>query len=86
MGIRVPPRIRVLPSGTLSQTLNFKNIAATLTASQSCCQQNLSTVELVDRTYDGRLVVDGRTYFITRRSTEMLLSPLLPRDAKHPRY
>jgi len=38
--IRVPPKIRILPSGTL----HFA------TASRSRCQQNSSTVELVDDT------------------------------------
>jgi len=49
--IRVSPKIKVLPSGTLPRTLDLENIA---TASQSCCQQNSSTVELIDHTYDGR--------------------------------
>jgi len=40
-------------NGTLSKTLDFENFA---TASQSCSQQNSSTVELVDHTYDGRRV------------------------------
>jgi len=42
-------KIRVLPSGTLPQTLHLENFA---TASRSCCQQNSSTVELVDHTYE----------------------------------
>ena len=48
----------VLPSGTSSQTLDLENF---VTASRSCCQRNLSTIELVDNTYDGRHVVAGRT-------------------------
>jgi len=40
--IRVSPKIRVLPSGTLSQTPDFENFA---TASRSCCQNNSSTVQ-----------------------------------------
>jgi len=40
--------------GTLSQTLKLENFA---TASQSCCEQNSSTVELVDHNYDGRRAV-----------------------------
>jgi len=44
-------RIKVIFSGTLSQTLDLENFA---TASQSCCRQNWSTVELVDDTYSGR--------------------------------
>jgi len=39
------------PSGTFSQTLDLQNFAA---ASRLCCQQNSSTVELVDYTHDGR--------------------------------
>jgi len=51
----------------LFQSLEFKKIA---TASRSCCQQNSSTVELVDRTCDGRRVVAART-FTTQPSTVM---------------
>jgi len=47
--IRVPPKIRVLPSGTLPNILDLENFA---TASRSCCQQNSSTVEFVDHIYD----------------------------------
>jgi len=46
--IRVSPKIMVLSSGSLSQTLDVDNFA---TASRSCCQHNSSTVELADRTY-----------------------------------
>jgi len=52
--IRVSPKIMVLPSGSLSQTLDVDNFA---TASRSCCQQNSSTVELADRTYDASWLV-----------------------------
>jgi len=52
-------KITVLPSGTLPQTLDLENFA---TASR-CCQQNSSTVELVDRTYDGRYSI----YLVHRR-------------------
>ena len=38
-------KIRTLPPGTLPQTLDLENFA---TANRSCCQQNSSTVELVD--------------------------------------
>jgi len=55
--IRVSLKIRVLPSGTLSQTLDSENFAR---ASRSCFQQNSSTVKLVDHTRDGRRVVAGR--------------------------
>jgi len=44
----VSPKIRVLPSGTLSRTLDLENFA---TVSRSRCQQNSATVELVDDTY-----------------------------------
>jgi len=37
--------------------------------SPSCCQQNSSTVELVDDTYDGRRVVTKRRQFIRHLST-----------------
>ena len=47
---RVSPKMRVLPSGTLSQTLDFKK-----------CRHSKSTVELVNHTYDGQRVVAGRT-------------------------
>ena len=43
----VSRKIKVLLSGTL----NLENFAI---ASRSCCQQNLSTVELLDHTYGGR--------------------------------
>ena len=46
--IRVSPKIRVLSSGTLPQTLDLKKFATT---SQSRCQQNSSTIEPVDDTY-----------------------------------
>jgi len=65
--ILVSPRIGVLPSGTLSETLNLENFA---TASRSHCQQNSSsssssTVELVDDTYT---TVDESWLFSTSRS------------------
>jgi len=50
---RVPPKPRVFLSGTLSQTLDSENFAAAI---RSCCQQNSSTVELVDNTYDDRRI------------------------------
>jgi len=56
--IRVSPKIRALPSGTSPKTLDLENFA---TASQWCGQQNSSTVELVDHTYDNRRVVAGHT-------------------------
>ena len=52
--IRVSTELRILLYGTLSRTLDLDNFAV---ASRSCSQQNSSTVELVDHTYDGRLVV-----------------------------
>jgi len=45
MEIRVSPKIKILPSGTLSETLGLENFA---TASRWCCQQYSLTVELVD--------------------------------------
>jgi len=45
-------------------------------ANGSCCQQNSSTVELVDDTYNNS-VAAGRTQFIARRSTVTPLTPLL---------
>jgi len=56
--IRVPLKIRVLSCGTLSQTLDLENFA---TASRSCYQQNSSTVEPADHTYDSLRVVAGCT-------------------------
>ena len=53
--IWVPPRIRavrVLLSGILSQTLDSQDFAV---ASRLCCQQNSSTVELIDDSY---MIVD----------------------------
>ena len=44
----------VLPSGTVYQTLDFTM------ASRSCCQQNLSTFEVVDHSEDSRRVVVGQ--------------------------
>jgi len=55
--------VRVLFSGTLSQTLDLENFAM---ASQSHCRQNSSTVELVD---DTCTTVDESWLFTTRRST-----------------
>ena len=43
-------KVPVLPSGT-SEIMDLENFA---TASRSCCQQNSSTVELVDHTNDSR--------------------------------
>jgi len=61
--IRVPPKIRILFSGTLPRTLDSQNFA---TAGGSCSQQNSSTVELVDHTDDDRRVAVGRIQFIGR--------------------
>jgi len=73
-GIWVHPKIRVLPSATLSQTLDLENFA---TASQLCCQQNSSTVEFVGHTYDGRRVVAGRTKIIYMSVDRNALTPSL---------
>jgi len=67
--IRVSAKIRALPSGILSQTLDLENFA---TASRSCCQQNSSTVELVDHTYDGC----GWTHIVYYTSVDC--SPITP--------
>ena len=53
-------KTRVLPSGTLLQTLDLENFTA---LSRSCCWQNLSTVELVDHTYKQWWVVAEHHYF-----------------------
>jgi len=50
----VSAKITVVPSGTLSHTLDLEKLATT---SRPCCQQNSSTVEFVDDTYVGRRVV-----------------------------
>ena len=49
--IRVPPKLRILPSPTLPQTLDLENFA---TASRWCGQQKSSMVQLADYTHDGR--------------------------------
>ena len=64
--IWVSPKDRVLPCGTLSQTPDSENIAA---ASRSRCQQNSSTVELVD---DTNTTIDESWLFTTSRSTVTL--------------
>jgi len=59
--IRVPPKIREIPSGSLSQTLDWKKIRHGIRS----CQQNLSTIELADDTCDGRRVVaDAHTWWV----------------------
>ena len=68
-GILVPPKIMALPSGTLPQTMGLENFA---TACRWRYQQNSSTVELVNCASNCLRVVDGRTQFITRRSTVTL--------------
>jgi len=52
--VRLPARIRVLSCGTLSQTVDLDNFAMSC---RWCCQQNSTTVELMDHSYDGRRVV-----------------------------
>jgi len=73
--ILLSPKIRVLPSGTSSQTPDFENFA---TASRSRCQQNSSsssssssssTVEFVDDTYT---TIDESWLFTASRSTVTL--------------
>ena len=53
-----PPQMRVIFSGTLSETLDLENF---VTASRRYNQQNWSTVELSDHTYDGRRIMARRT-------------------------
>jgi len=48
--VGLSPNARVLPSGTLSRTLDL-GLKIFATASRSCCQQNSLTIELVDDTY-----------------------------------
>ena len=60
--IRVPPKMRVLPFGTLPQTLDLENFA---TASRWCGQQNSLMVEPADYTYDGRARLGWVHKFIT---------------------
>ena len=68
--IRISPKIRVLPCGTLSRTSDLENFT---TASRWRCQQNSSssssTVELVDDTYT---TIDKSWLFTTSRSTVTL--------------
>jgi len=70
--IRVLPEMGVFPSGTLSQTLDFENVA---TKSRSCRQRNSSTVELVGHICDG--LVYASWLFTTRPSTVTLYFYLL---------
>jgi len=51
---QVLSKISVLSSETFSHTLDLQKIATT---SRSCCQQNSSTVELVDDIRDDRRIV-----------------------------
>ena len=55
--IRTSPKIRVRPSGTLSQTLDLENFADKFTVLLT----KLVTVELVDDSHDSQQVVAGRT-------------------------
>ena len=54
--IIVPPKIRVLPSGTLSHNMDLKKFRH---GKSMVLSTKLVTVELVDHTYDGRSVVAG---------------------------
>jgi len=72
--IRVPPKIGVLSSGTLPQTLDLKNFAR---ASRSRCQQHSSsstTVEFVD---DTCTTVNESWLFTTSQSSCTLSSVTL---------
>jgi len=54
--IIVPPKIRVLPSGTLSHNMDLKKFRH---GKSMVLSTKLVTVELVDHTYDGQSVVAG---------------------------
>ena len=59
--IYVPPKIRLFPTGTFSQTLDIQ-----ISPSLSCSQQNSLTVELAT------VMVDASWLFTTRPSTVIL--------------
>jgi len=59
--IRLSRKIKVLLPGTSSQTRDLENFV-TRRVETWCRQQNLSTVELVDSTCDGRRIVAARTW------------------------
>jgi len=65
-------KIKDTSCGALSQSMDLENFFAII--SQWRCQQNSSTVELGDCSYDNQRVVEGLTIteFITGRSTETL--------------
>ena len=75
--LSVPPKIRILPSGTLSQTSDLENCA---TASRSRCQQNSSssssTVEFVG---DTNTTIDESWLFTTTYKS-VNCNPLTPFD------
>jgi len=62
----VSPKITVLPSWTLSQTMYLENFT---TASQSCCQQNLSTSSAVEFVDDTDNTINKLWMFTTSQST-----------------
>ena len=64
--IWLPPKLRVLSSGTLSQTLDLENFA---TPSRSRCQRNSATRQ---SSCDTPTTFDASWLFTTRRSTVML--------------
>jgi len=64
--IWLPPKLRVLSSGTLSQTLDLENFA---TPSRSRCQRNSATRQ---SSCDTSTTFDASWLFTTRRSTVML--------------
>jgi len=64
--IWLPPKLRVLSSGTLSQTLDLENFA---TPSRSRCQRNSATRQSSCTT---PTTFDASWLFTTRRSTVML--------------
>ena len=65
-------KIRALYVRNFVPSSGLKNFVAA--KSRSCCQQNSSTVELVDDTYDGRHVV---AVYYTSANCSSLITPLL---------
>jgi len=61
--------------------LDLENFAL---ASRSCCQQNSSTVEVVDHTFDGRRVVAECTYSSVDRNTKGVVE--LGRGGRRPHF
>jgi len=73
--IRLSPKLRHLE---LYPTLLLWTLENFATVSRSSCQQNSSTVELVDHTYDGRCVVAWVTLVHYTSVDSNTITPLLP--------